>query len=117
MISLKEESKSKQKRKSRSVFTEIERRAWQLPKKLSVSEWADESRYLDDKTSAEPGRWRTERTPYLKGIMDAFTDVLVEQITIKASTQVGKTESLLNMMGYAMDQDPGPSLLVMPRKV
>ncbi|MCK5057098.1 MAG: phage terminase large subunit family protein [Candidatus Aminicenantes bacterium] len=116
MISLKEESKSKQKRKSRSVFTEIERRAWQLPKKLSVSEWADESRYLDDKTSAEPGRWRTERTPYLKGIMDAFTDVLVEQITIKASTQVGKTESLLNMMGYAMDQDPGPSLLVMPRK-
>ena len=116
MILLEEKPKSKEKRESKSIFTEIERRAWQLPKKISVSKWADESRYLDDETSAEPGRWRTERTPYLRGIMDAFTDPLVEQVTIKASTQVGKTESILNMLGYAMDQDPGPALLVMPRK-
>ncbi len=35
---------------------------------LSVSEWADRHRMLSSKASAEPGRWRTSRTPYLKAI-------------------------------------------------
>ncbi len=92
-----------------------ERQAWKLPKKLTVSEWADANRILDSRTSAEPGQWRTNRTPYLKGIMDAFTDPEVEDITVMASTQTGKTEALYNCIGYLIDQDPGPTLLVMPR--
>jgi len=109
-------SEEKSRKRSKLDWLKLRFKIWQLPKKVSASEWADESRYLDIKMSAEPGRWRTERTPYLKGIMDALTDRMVEEITIKASTQVGKTESILNMLGYVMDQDPGPALLVMPRK-
>lgn len=41
-------------------------------------------------TSAEPGKWRTDRTPYLRGVMDAFTDPMVEEITLMFPTQVGK---------------------------
>lgn len=67
-------------------------------------------------TSAEPGKWSTDRTPYLREIMDAFSDPTVEMITVMASTQVGKTECLLNMMAYGIDQDPGSMLLVMPRE-
>ena len=37
---------------------------------LLVSEWADQYRLLSAKSAAEPGRWRTARTPYLKDIMD-----------------------------------------------
>jgi phage terminase large subunit GpA-like protein len=48
--------------------------------------------------------------------MDAFINPLVEKITIMASTQVGKTESLINMLGYVIDQDPGPTLIVYPRE-
>jgi len=92
-----------------------EREAWKLPRKVTVSEWADENRVLDAMSSAEPGQWRTERTPYLKGIMDAFTDPEIEDITIMSSTQVGKTESVYNCIGYIIDQDPAPILLVMPR--
>lgn len=104
------------KLKSRPIiWTDSIRMAWDLPADITVSQWADKTRVLDTKTSAEPGQWRTDRTPYLRGIMDAFNDPLVEDITIMASTQVGKTESLLNMMGYVIDQDPGPALLVMPR--
>jgi phage terminase large subunit GpA-like protein len=33
---------------------------------LTVSEWSDRHRMLSSKASAEPGRWRTSRTPYLK---------------------------------------------------
>ncbi|MDD5449655.1 MAG: phage terminase large subunit family protein [Candidatus Omnitrophica bacterium] len=91
-------------------------KAFQLPQDLTVSQWADKNRVLDSKTSSEPGQWRTDRTPYSRGIMDAFNDPLIEDIVIMASTQVGKTESLYNMIAYIIDQDPGPVLLVMPRE-
>jgi len=88
---------------------------WVLPNKMTVSEWADTFRRLDVKTSAEPGQWSTTRTPYLKGIMDAFTDPFVDEITVMAASQVGKTEAMYNMLGYVIDQDPGPTLMVSPR--
>ncbi|MDD5422582.1 MAG: phage terminase large subunit family protein [Candidatus Omnitrophica bacterium] len=88
---------------------------WDLPDKITVSDWADLHRRLDVKTSAEPGQWSTSRTPYLKGIMDAFSDPFVEEITVMSASQVGKTEAMYNMLGYLIDQDPGPSLMVLPR--
>lgn len=88
---------------------------WVLPDKMTVSEWADRFRRLDVKTSAEPGQWSTSRTPYLKGIMDAFTDPCVDDITVMAASQVGKTEAMYNMLGFIIDQDPGPTLMVSPR--
>ena len=36
---------------------------------LTVSEWADRYRRLSSKASAEPGPWRTDRTPYLRQVM------------------------------------------------
>jgi len=82
---------------------------------MTVSEWSDQFRRLDVKTSAEPGQWQTGRTPYLKGIMDAFTDPYVDEITVMAASQVGKTEAMYNMLGFIIDQDPGPTLMVSPR--
>lgn len=93
---------------SRPIWNEVERAAWQLPEKLSVSEWCDRHRVLDPMASAEPGAWRTARTPYLREPMDAFADPQVQEITLMMGAQVGKTEAMLNMMGYSIDQDPGP---------
>ena len=84
------------------------------PKLQSVSEWADSNRILVSESSSEPGRWRTDRAPYQKEIMDAFTQPGIWQIVIMASAQVGKTELELNMMGRAIDVDPGPMLFVQP---
>lgn len=84
------------------------------PEKLTVSEWADRYRILDSKTSAEPGQWSTDRTPYLRGIMDAFTDPRVEEIIFVKPTQVGGTECMNNMFGYVIAQDPSPVLIVYP---
>ncbi len=33
-----------------------------------------------------------------------------------AASQVGKTEGMFNMLGYLIDQDPGPTLVVLPRE-
>ncbi|WCR54391.1 MAG: hypothetical protein PG981_001413 [Wolbachia endosymbiont of Ctenocephalides orientis wCori] len=40
---------------------------------LKVSEWANEYRVLSQTASSKPGRWRTDRTPYLKEIMDSLS--------------------------------------------
>lgn len=84
------------------------------PERISVSEWADRHRRLSPENSAEAGRWKTGRTPYLKEIMDAFTDPKVHHIAVVASSQVGKTEAELNMLGYAIDQDPGGIIFIFP---
>jgi len=84
------------------------------PPKLTVSEWADTYRQLSAEASAEPGQWRTSRVPYMKEIMNALSDELIERIVIMSSAQVGKTELLLNAIGYYVHQDPAPIMLVQP---
>lgn len=98
------------------IWTPRVSNAWQLPNELTVSQWADKYRILSPLIASEPGQWRTDRTPYLREIMDAFSNPLVEKITLMTSTQVGKTEAIHNMIAYTIDQDPGATLLVMPRE-
>lgn len=88
--------------------------AFRPPRRGTVSEWADENRVLVSESSAEPGPWRTDRAPYQREIQDAFTQDGVWEIVIQASAQVGKSEMELNMMGKAVDDDPGPMLYVQP---
>lgn len=87
---------------------------FKAPENLTVSQWADKYRKLSPENSAEAGKWRTSRTPYLEEIMNAFTDDRVSEIAVVASSQVGKTECELNMLGYMIDQDPGPAMFVLP---
>lgn len=84
------------------------------PDNITVTEWAEKKRRLSAEASAEPGPWRTERTPYLKDIMDAFTDPKVRHIVFASSSQVGKSEVLNNCTGYVIDEDPGSILFIQP---
>lgn len=87
------------------------------PDDLTVTQWAEKDRRLSSESSAEPGPWRTERTPYLRDVMDAFTDPKIRHIVMVAASQVGKTEAELNMIGYIIAQDPGSILFVHPTTV
>jgi phage terminase large subunit GpA-like protein len=86
----------------------------EIPPRLTISEWADQNRVLSSESSAEPGQWSTSRAEYQRGIMDAISDISTEQITIIASAQVGKTEMLNNAVGYYVDKDPCPILMLQP---
>lgn len=83
------------------------------PPKLTISEWADKYCFLPD-NNAEPGRWRTSRAPYQKGIMDAICDRKIEKITIMTSAQVGKTSILNNAIGYYIHQSPKSIIIMHP---
>lgn len=82
--------------------------------KMTGSEWADKYRYIAPGTTPEPGPWRTDRVPYLREPMDISTDRSTETIVMMCSSQVGKSEFLLNVMGYYVDQEPAPQLMLQP---
>jgi len=81
---------------------------------LTVSDWADANRRLDGQSSAEAGRWYTSRAEYQRGIMDACSDPEIQEVVIMAGAQLGKTEALLNIIGYHIDVDPSPILVLQP---
>lgn len=91
--------------------------AMKPPDDLTVTEWAEQKRYLSSESSAEPGLWRTSRTPYLREPMDAFTDPKVRRIVMVAASQVGKSELENNIIGYIIDEDPGSILFVHPTTI
>ena len=82
---------------------------------LTVSDWADRYRTLSQRASAEPGAWRTDRTPYLREIMDCLSPASpVETVVLMKGAQVGGTECGNNWIGYVVHQAPGPMLAVQP---
>lgn len=82
---------------------------------LTVSEWADRFRMLASRASAEPGRYRTSRTPYMREIMDALSPSHpAQRVVFMKAAQVGATEAGNNMIGFVIAQAPGPMLAVQP---
>ena len=88
--------------------------AFAPPPTLTVSQWADRERYLSPEASAEPGHWDTARAEYLRGVMDAISDPAVTRVVVAKGSQVGYTECLGNIIGFHIDQDPAPILVVQP---
>ena len=86
------------------------------PPSLTISQWADNYRKLSSESSAEPGQWNTDRAPYQREIMDAISDPVTEKVIVMASSQVGKSEIILNTIGYYIDYDPAPMLYLLPTK-
>lgn len=89
--------------------------AIQPPPKMTVSEWSDKYRMLPQKTSAEPGKWRTSRTPYLKEIMDELSHMSkTKEVVFMKGAQVGGTEIGNNFVGYIIDYMPSTVMVVWP---
>lgn len=98
-----------------SAVMEAVAKAWELPEKLTVSQWADRHRKLSSKSSAESGDWRTDRNPLLREPMDALSDHHpCSQVTAMFCSQFGKSEILNNWVGYTIDHAPAPMLLIEP---
>lgn len=83
---------------------------------LSIWEWADRHRVLAGVGSAEPGPYRTSRTPYWAEMLEALSPGSpVRDVVVMKGAQVGFSEALCNFVGHVIDSAPGPMLVVMPR--
>lgn len=85
------------------------------PPNLELSKWADEKRVLSQGRSSLPGKWRTDTAPYQREIMDSISDPDVTKTVVKSCSQIGKTDiALLNPLGYYMENDPSPIMVMQP---
>lgn len=88
------------------------------PPNMTLSQWADEYRYISPEAAARPGRWRTDNAPYQREIMDAISDSRVRKVVIMSAAQIGKTDAfILNPIGYFTQYDPSPMLAMQPSLV
>jgi phage terminase large subunit GpA-like protein len=95
------------------LWSERERKAWAPPEDITVAEYAERHRMLSAKTSAAGTVAWTNKPYYTVEVMNAFASPYIERITIMASVQSSKTEAFYNMIAYAIDQDPAPTLVTM----
>ena len=83
--------------------------------RLTVSEWSDTFRILTSEASAEAGRWRTDRTPYLREIMDEMSPTSsTQQVKVIKGTQLGFSSIADNIAMCYLDLYPCPILYILP---
>jgi phage terminase large subunit GpA-like protein len=92
------------------MVSDISRR-WAPPVKMTVSAWADEYRFLSSESGAAAGKWHT--LPFQREIFDSFSTPSV--LVVMCATQLVKTVLIENTLGFIIDRDPGPTLLIVPR--
>lgn len=89
--------------------------SFRIPSRRTVTGWADDVRMLPSKGASAPGKYRSDRTPYMREPMDCLSVLSpVEEVAVMAGAQLGKSESGNNWVGYVIDEAPGPMLLVQP---
>lgn len=82
---------------------------------LEIPEWCNRNIKLAGSASAEPGFFRWQRTPYVRGIYDALeNDNDIREVVWIAGAQVAKTQSGNNWLLYLIPNAPGPFLYVAP---
>ncbi len=85
------------------------------PPIISVSEWSERHRVLSAKDSSEPGHYRVARTPYAREPQDCLSfQSNVEEVVLVWGSQTSKTTIGLNWIGYTIDVNPGPMMVVWP---
>lgn len=81
-------------------------------RRMGICEWAEKEIRLVD--GPEQGRLRLDRTPYLRGVLEAFTSATNHDISLKWAAQLAKTTGLILCAAYAIDQDPANLIWAMP---
>ncbi len=89
--------------------------AWSEPEELTVSECANKYRVLSGKAEKR-GQFETNYNPVARAYQDAFGCDCVQEIWLMKPAQSGGTDGILNMLLYAVLQDPAPALLVEPNE-
>jgi len=82
------------------------------PQKMKVSEWAELKRVVPE--GAHEGPWRSELAPHTVKIMDTYGLPWVREVWFCGVEQSGKTNTMINCMGWAVDCDPGNIFYLMP---
>ncbi len=81
----------------------------------TVTEWADQHRWLSSEGAKEHGQYSSARTPYLREIMEALSPSSgIEIVVFMKASQIGASETAYNTIGCYMDWFPCPMMIYNP---
>jgi len=85
---------------------------------LTVSQWAEARLRLSSKGSKEPGRFRISRNPLLQEPMDCMSSrAKASEVVVRFPIQFGKSTMESAVIGYTMEENPGPMMVCLPGEV
>ncbi|HGS4859049.1 TPA: terminase gpA endonuclease subunit [Vibrio cholerae] len=79
----------------------------------NAAQWATENRIMPP-GSPIPGPFDTTSTPYMIPVCVAFADPTYSKITFVMGTQMGKSATMQNVIGWRLDDLPAPIIYVGP---
>lgn len=80
-----------------------------------VDEWSDEHMRIPPGNGAEPGKYRTERTPYARRVMRCLSpEHPSKRVVAMVASQLLKTQVGLNWLCASIHQAPGNMLVLLP---
>jgi len=89
---------------------------FQPPEKISSTDWANRFRYLAQESSPMPGKYSTDLTPWVPGMLDALDDPATKEVVCMKSAQVAWTDGVWNnYLGRRIHNDPCPVVLLFPK--
>lgn len=106
--------------RAREVERRVFREVFKPKERMTLLEWAEARRYLSPEANAlaadagAPVRYSSNLTPYHREVMAALSDPETQFVVGKFPSQDGKTEILNNFMGWKIDTQPGPMLVLQP---
>ena len=78
-----------------------------------AGDWATENRRMPP-GSPIPGPFDTSTTPYMIPVCIAFACAMYARITFVMGTQMGKSATMQNVIGWKLDDEPAPIIYVGP---
>lgn len=87
------------------------------PEQISTEEWSRKYRRLSAKSTALPGRYNPDLTPWVKYMMAALDDPAVHTVVAIKSAQVAWTDGVMNnYIARRIDVDPCPMIVMFPKE-
>lgn len=79
-----------------------------------VSDWANENRMLSPESSATPGKFDMNVTPFMREPTDAMGDPRISEVRMMKSSQIAYSENLNNVIFCNIVLRPGPMIMMQP---
>jgi phage terminase large subunit GpA-like protein len=99
-----------------SELNSINKSSFKPPSKMSILEWAENRYVMSSEYANEAGKYSTKRAWYQKGILEAIGDNTIREVVLMTSSQIGKSIIQLITLGYFVEQEPSPILMILPDK-
>lgn len=106
--------KSKLFRRARRSLRQRLRKSWSAARRPRPDRWCRRSLRLDRATENSTTTLDLTNRPWWRKILAAIVDPAVRSVTVQASTQVGKTLTLIAAILYCAEHDPAPAMVVLP---